>query len=85
MGSRGIKGRNINMTSEIVPVGGYGLMRREARSTIRAVVQSKSLTQMRIAQADDSTDLAVTKLENLSLWSKRDGRQKSSLDAGWLS
>jgi hypothetical protein len=42
-------------------------MWREARSTIRAVGQSKSLTQVRIAQADDSTDLAVTKLENLSL------------------
>ena len=55
------------MTSEIVPIGGGGLMRREARSTLRAVGQSKSFTQVRVARADDSTDLAVAKLENLSL------------------
>lgn len=53
--------------SELMPFVGSGIVTREARQASRAISRSKARTQVRIAAADDSTDVTLAKVENLTM------------------
>ncbi len=53
--------------SELVPFGGGGIVTREARQAGRAISRSKARTQVGIAEADDAADVALAKVENLTM------------------
>jgi hypothetical protein len=53
--------------SELVPFGGNVMIIREARQAGRAISRSKARTQVRIAEADDSTDVTMAKVEDLTM------------------
>jgi len=53
--------------SELVPFGVSGIVTREGRQASRAISRSKARTYVRIAEADDSTDVTLAKVENLTM------------------
>ena len=56
------------MNTDMVPMaGGGGLVSREARNTVRAINRLKSRAIVRIAEVDASTDVTLSKVDNLTM------------------
>jgi hypothetical protein len=53
--------------SELMPFVGSGIITREARLAGRAISRSKARAQVRIAEADDATDVTMAKVEDLTM------------------
>jgi hypothetical protein len=54
-------------TMDITPFSGGGAISREARHASRAVSRGRARTQVRLAAVDDTTDVAMAKVENLTM------------------
>lgn len=55
------------MSSEIMPFSGTGRASREARSTGKAILRSRGRAELRVAEADHSTDVALAKVDNITM------------------
>jgi hypothetical protein len=56
-----------DVMSDMMPFSSNGLISREARQASRAISQSRARAQVRIAEADNSTDVTMAKIEDLTM------------------
>lgn len=56
------------MNMDLVPaVGAGGLLDRDARRTSRAIARGRLTTQLRSSQVDNTTDVTLAKVDNLTM------------------
>ena len=55
------------MSTEIMPFGASGLASREARQASKAIVRSRARAELRVAEADHSTDVVLAKVDNITM------------------
>jgi hypothetical protein len=53
--------------SDMMPFSSNGLISREARLASRAISRNRARAQVRIAEADNSTDVTMAKIEDLTM------------------
>ena len=53
--------------SELTTYLGGGMLDRDARRTSRQITRGRLVSQIRSSQVDDTTDVALAKVENLTL------------------
>ena len=53
--------------SDITPYAPGGGLSRDARRAGRAITRGRARTQVRVSETDDVTDVAITKVENLTM------------------
>jgi predicted RecB family endonuclease len=53
--------------SDIIPYDGGGIAIREARQVFRAISRSRARAEVRMAEADASTDVTLAKVDNLTM------------------